>query len=1602
MPGAGERGPMEYAYDESDGDPLWVDNTAGERTTFVTVSAEGWPVTIKDPLNRQTHYEYTGWGQVKKTTTPNGAVTETTFDDDRLPTRVDEPEGKVTTYDYDSRGRLWHRVDAAGYTTEDARGFTEEATTTLGYDNVGTLTTITDGLNGTVVRNYNGAGDLEDETNPSNGVTDYLWGTTGRASGLPDAITDPDLNTTTFRYDAAGRVTTVIYPEGGGTVSTTYDVMGREVTRTGPRVGATWSTQYDLLGRPAVVTGPAGFDIVYDFDDVDNLVEITDELDNTTVYTFDAADRPRTATDPIGSLWTVTYDAAGQVTRRQDGTGAYTDFAYNPDGFVNKITRQTGTSTTSVQYFPNIDKAGRIVEAVDPRAYAASSACRTTAWASSPETCYGTVTTYDHLDRVTQVAHPAGTNSSPLTVTEKWFYDDNGNQRFWIDRRGRTWEYSFDASNHPVATLDPAGQTSRTCWTPGGDMYLEVDASGAATTYTYDNMHRPATATYGSAMGISCPLMSFTSVGDADEWDYELDGQIDVVDVGGTETDYEYNEFGWLETIADGSGEVTTYEAFDNLGRPRLTWDPTKVSRTATYDARGRLTDDRLWHGTTPLGCARQALGEPLHGQSATDCAADLWHHTYDLADRVTETQWPSWNGTTGRRQVFTYDKAGRTRTAADGLGNTTTYTWDQVDNQSHSTIPGGSGSYVWTYDRSSFQISETPPGLSATTWTNDGAGNPTSMTEPSGRVTTYERDDLARVTEEMVTYAGTSQSRWFGFDEAGRTDWAHGPALSSLGDPTSDWDIDAVFDAAGRLDTVTQGGHTVDYDWDSNQRLETRRLDGNVVETYTYDNRALIMSIGGATAIEVHSRDDAGRVTRLDTQNGSTNTYEDFGYDDAGRPDEHYFRKEIPSTTEIWRQDTGYGVDGTIDSSVTTVGTTRTADTITYDNAGRIDVLSRVWDPSTTTSSDESTATVDYGWNSRGDRTSAVVTGTGGSGTITPAALGVPGNGTHNWTFSVGGRLTSGPNSATYTYDVDNRLTRENRPSAADTKYTYDHFGDLDKIETGDSSTWTTTADWTRDAFGRPTGVTSGGATRTYAYDGLAFAPVAVTSGSTTTTLIHTPDGQLVGASDTTGPQRTLTNNHGDFAAVVPTGGTTNLTGSTVYGPFGTPTTTGTNATSLGYQTQPQDPATGIVDTPTRAYDPAYGRFLQADTWDGDNTNPITLNHYTYANASPYSMSDPTGMWGIDVIGSAAKSITAGTKAQKQQTAQKKQELQDQSWEGAVAGATILNQFFAYDNQFGTNPDWDWMPGADDSYADLNSFQQAMLWCQGEGRRQSKNASYLQGQYRGCVSDFVNFSASYFQQLYEREAPNQGVCDNSAFEAFGISTDACETVAAVANGLDDVREGAWETIGDPLGTLRIVNQAYNQDGAYGALAAGAELVVAPIIAAGDCLINGDNMERLRCGTAIATGIAVGLATGPTTSKLPGATRAAPDMPQGGNGVVLRDGAGASPAEMAASRGGPTAGAKPTTSTRNDLIAGSTDDAGNFTGTCWRCGHTSTDPADFHVGHRNVPRSQDGNLAPENLCLEGAACNLSAGNRGGPSPGMSCAERGSCAPWRRP
>ncbi|MBE4753628.1 hypothetical protein G4177_36330 [Corallococcus sp. ZKHCc1 1396] len=134
--------------------------------------------------------------------------------------------------------------------------------------------------------------------------------------------------------------------------------------------------------------------------------------------------------------------------------------------------------------------------------------------------------------------------------------------------------------------------------------------------------------------------------------------------------------------------------------------------------------------------------------------------------------------------------------------------------------------------------------------------------------------------------------------------------------------------------------------------------------------------------------------------------------------------------------------------------------------------------------------------------------------------------------------------------------------------------------------------------------------------------------------------------------------------------------------------------------------------------------------------------------------------------------------------------------------------------------------------------------------------------------------------------------------------------------------------------------------------------------------------------------------------------RPAREQPVGGKGVVLKDGEGATAAEVAASRGGPTAGARGSEEgharARELVRRAKSSGGGKAKYQCWRCGQESVNPDDMHLGHRNVPASAGGNLEEVNTCLEGAACNLSANNRGEVTPGMSCAERGSCgAPYGR-
>ncbi len=113
-----------------------------------------------------------------------------------------------------------------------------------------------------------------------------------------------------------------------------------------------------------------------------------------------------------------------------------------------------------------------------------------------------------------------------------------------------------------------------------------------------------------------------------------------------------------------------------------------------------------------------------------------------------------------------------------------------------------------------------------------------------------------------------------------------------------------------------------------------------------------------------------------------------------------------------------------------------------------------------------------------------------------------------------------------------------------------------------------------------------------------------------------------------------TLTWIHGDHlgSASLTTNASRAVVGEMRYYPYGeTRWTTGTVGTDRRYTGQREEAGLGLYDYNARYYDPALGRFLQADTIVPDAANPQSLNRYSYVYNNPLRYVDPTGHDGSD-----------------------------------------------------------------------------------------------------------------------------------------------------------------------------------------------------------------------------------------------------------------------------------------------------------------------------------------------------------------------------------
>jgi len=704
-------------------------------TTKWNLDQRGLPTSMTDPNGNTTSYLYDEAGKLAQVVAPQITTTVcngnssppvcananihpiTTYGYDTFGEQVssEDPNGNITTTNYDARGRAVSTVLPSYTPPGSSTPIT--ATTTQSYDKIGEVTSSTDALGNTTSYVYDQLGDAATMTQPGGGVTHATYDTNGEQLSVTNPVgaqsqatydfmgrtltntqivrqpTTADDTTTNAYADAAGYLSSTTSPTGVVT-SYAYDAAG-ETTAVTDGAGNITKYSYDGLGRQTVVTLPDGTNqhVTYDeagnqiamasddasgnvlrqssatYDHDGNMTAATDAMGNTTTVSYNAIGLPTQEVQPVTSTSSITtsfgYDAARNMTQYTGGNSAATIYTYNSwDLPESTIVPATAADSTDRTFTTAYDADGRPVSQSSP----------------------GGVTVTNTYDALGNLTSQAGSGADAPTTTRTFGYDAVGKMTS-ASAPGGTNTFSYDDRGLLLSASGPSGSSSFG-YNAAGQMTSQTTAAGTST-YSYDNAGRPATLTDATT---------------------------------GATLSFAYNSDSLPTSISYGTGAAT--RTFGYNGLHELTSD--------TLAAPGGTTEASISYGYNANGDETSKTTTGYTGASANT-------YNYDEANRLT-----SWNN--GVTTVnYGYDANGnRTQVGSQ------TFTYDARDE-----LLSGAGS-TYTY---------TPRGTLASTTTASGTTNSTfdafnELITQGAQQFTY--DGLGRVLTGQgatFTYSGVTNN---------------------------------------------------------------------------------------------------------------------------------------------------------------------------------------------------------------------------------------------------------------------------------------------------------------------------------------------------------------------------------------------------------------------------------------------------------------------------------------------------------------------------------------------------------------------------------------------------------------------------------------------------------------------------------------------------------------------------------------------------------------------------------------------------------------------------------------------------------------------------
>ncbi|WIN00700.1 RHS repeat-associated core domain-containing protein [Actinoplanes oblitus] len=684
------------------------------------------------------------------------------------------------------------------------------------------------------------------------------------------------------------------------------------------------------------------------------------------------------------------------------------------------------------------------------------------------------------------------------------------------------WEPEWSVPTQTLTEYDRAGRATASVFRSGDGVTNIVDKWRTTTSYEGDRVTVVPPA--GSTPKTTVSDVQGRTV---ELWQYNTAAGV----AGGHDTvKYGYDAKNRMTSAADAAGDTWTYK-YDLLGRQIETVDPDKGKTTSTYNDLGDLlttTDAR----NQVLAYSYDSLGRQTGVYDGS--VADANKRVELKYDKLA-------NGLTLKGQVT---EKTRYETAADGTRQP--YTWRATNFTQRNQVSGEQwiipaaetglgGTYVYSHSYSPY------------------TGAPTSLTYPAA--STLPSEGVETAYDKTTGLPTTLTSLW---STVGT--YVAGQDYSAYGEPTS------------TMLKITGGVYaqqTLAYELDTRRvhqvRVKPETATGTVADrTYSYDASGNIQQVTdapqvGQTDIQCFVYDSLIRLTSAWTPKAGVDC-----------------KTTAPSLDNLGGP-APYWIDWTLDAlgnRTKEVSHSAAGDTTrgyTVPTAGKDVIRPHAVTGMTTTSPDQSSVTVGYGYDAAGNMTSRP--GDTGTQTITWDAEG----------HAV--KTVEGTKVATNLFDADGtRLIR--RDSTGTTL-----FLPGQEIRRNGAST------------------TANDATRYYSFGGTVVASRTVAAQSLTWLF-----------SDHQGTQSTAVNAYTQQVSI------------RRQTPYGAPR--GTNpawVNGKGFVGGDID-ATGLTHLGAREYDPSLGRFISVDPVQ-DLTDPQQWNAYSYCGNNPITQADPTGMRGDDLF---------------------------------------------------------------------------------------------------------------------------------------------------------------------------------------------------------------------------------------------------------------------------------------------------------------------------------------------------------------------------------